>query len=275
MKKIVLLLLVITANTLASSAQEKIKGNKEVTFKQTYVDSFSTVIIKNNLKVKTIYNSKASVEVEADSNLHDFIDIDITAGVLTLSTTATIKSKKKLEITVNYTDVLENITLHNKAEINSLSSLNLNNLSVNLNDHSEANLNINSKIFQLNTKKKSKSELIVRSDSIALNAKDDSKTNLNLNSKISNVTATQNANITLKGYSKTSFVNLDNSSLFKGKEFISDNAEVDIKNKSKIIINISKLLNLRASGKSDTYLYGAPKIELEVFTDTAKLQKKQ
>jgi len=35
----------------------KIRGNRDVTIKQTYIDDFSTLIIKNDFEVKLAYNS--------------------------------------------------------------------------------------------------------------------------------------------------------------------------------------------------------------------------
>ena len=84
--------------TTISHAQkaEKIKGNRDVTTKQTYIDNFNVLVIKIDFEVKIAHDCKASVEVEADDNLHDTIDINVSEGVLSISTSRRIASKKKL-----------------------------------------------------------------------------------------------------------------------------------------------------------------------------------
>ena len=41
-----------------SQVLEKIKGNRDVTIKQTYVDDFNSLIVKNDFEVKIAYNIK-------------------------------------------------------------------------------------------------------------------------------------------------------------------------------------------------------------------------
>ena len=67
---------------------------------------------------------------------------------------------------------------------------------------------------------------------------------------------------------------LDNSSKFSGKNYNIINADVLIESNSDATLFVETMLNLNASGSSAVYLYGEPKITLETFTNTPKLQKK-
>ena len=104
MKKILLIGVGRRAASPSMIAQDKIKGDRNVTIRQTYIDDFETIVVDGDFSVEIVYNSKPSVSVEADDNLHDIIQFDVVDGVLTFVETTRIGSKKKLNITVNYGD---------------------------------------------------------------------------------------------------------------------------------------------------------------------------
>ena len=106
---------------------EKVKGDRNVTIKQTYINPFNRIVVNEDFTVELIYNSKPSVEIETDENLHEFINFEVIDSVLTFNTTKKITSSKKMNIKVNYTDGLEHIETHDDAEIRSLTSLELGN----------------------------------------------------------------------------------------------------------------------------------------------------
>lgn len=255
--------------------KEKIKGNRDVTIKQTYVDDFSALVIKDDFEVKIAFNSKPSVEVEADDNLHEVIDISVDAGVLNISSSKRISSKKKLILTVNYSESLRNIELYNDVELRSLTSMELANLNLKIQNNSRAYLNIKSNTFQFNGTDKTKSRLNVTADSASFVMSDNSKLDALLNGMTSSFDLYQNTDATIEGQSEDSVLRLDNSTNFIGKNYSVKNAEVLIESTSDLSLSVEMLLLLKASGNSETYIYGEPKIELLLFTDTAKLQKKK
>lgn len=255
--------------------KEKIKGNRDVTIKQTYVDDFSALVIKDDFEVKIAFNSKPSVEVEADDNLHEVIDISVDAGVLNISSSKRISSKKKLILTVNYSESLRNIELYNDVELRSLTSMELANLNLKIQNNSRAYLNIKSNTFQFNGTDKTKSRLNVTADSASFVMSDNSKLDALLNGMTSSFDLYQNTDATIEGQSEDTVLRLDNSTNFIGKNYSVKNAEVLIESTSDLSLSVEMLLLLKASGNSETYIYGEPKIELLLFTDTAKLQKKK
>lgn len=255
--------------------KEKIKGNRDVTIKQTYVDDFSALVIKDDFEVKIAFNNKPSVEVEADDNLHEVIDISVDAGVLNISSSKRISSKKKLILTVNYSESLRNIELYNDVELRSLTSMELANLNLKIQNNSRAYLNIKSNTFQFNGTDKTKSRLNVTADSASFVMSDNSKLDALLNGMTSSFDLYQNTDATIEGQSEDTVLRLDNSTNFIGKNYSVKNAEVLIESTSDLSLSVEMLLLLKASGNSETYIYGEPKIELLLFTDTAKLQKKK
>ena len=269
-----LLLVVCASLSMNAQSKEKIKGNRNVTIKQTYLDDFSKLIVKNDFEIKLAYNSKPSVEIEADDNLHDVIDVEVNSGTLTISTARRITSKKKLEITVNFAEALSDIQLQNSAEIRSLTSLELDTLQLNVENNARAYLNVKSNLFKFSSSGRTKSRLNITSDSTSFVMSDNSKLDALVNGKTSTFDLYQSVDASIEGDAEVTTLRLDNSSNFSGKNYTVKNADLLIESNSDATLNVEVYLNLKASGSSETYIYGEPKINLEVFTNTAKLQKK-
>ncbi|TCK66681.1 putative autotransporter adhesin-like protein [Winogradskyella wandonensis] len=270
-----LLFLFLVVQVGQSQNKEKIKGNRDVTIKQTYLDEFNTLIIKDDFEVKIAYNSKASVEIEADDNLHDVIIAEVSSGVLSISSSKRITSKKRLMITVNYSNQLENIQLYDSAELRSLTSMELENLDLKIQNNSRAYLNIKSKQFKFSSTDRTKSRLNVSADSTSIVMSDNSKLDALISGKSASFDLYQSADATIEGNAETALLRLDNSSNFVGKNYAVNNAEVLIESSSDLSLHVVTSLILKASGSTETYIYGEPKIDLETFTGTAKLQKKE
>ncbi|RNC84835.1 MAG: DUF2807 domain-containing protein [Winogradskyella sp.] len=266
--------LLLISQVSFSQSKEKIKGNRDVTIKQTYTDAFSSLIIKNDFEVKLAFNSKPSVEIEADDNLHAVIDVNVTDGTLSISTNKRITSKKKLLITVNYGSELNNIQIYNSAEVRSLTSMELENLDLKIENNARAYLNVKSTLFNFEASERTKSRLNVTADSTSFVLSGNSKLDALLNSKSSTFDLYQSADATIEGDGTDTNLRIDNSANFSGKNYTITNADLLIESNSVATLNVATYLNLKASGSTAVYVYGEPKITLEVFTNTAKLQKK-
>lgn len=260
---------------ISTAQTEKIKGNRDVTIKQTYVDDFSSLIINNDFEVKIAFNSKPSVEIEADDNLHEVINIDVTEGKLSLSASKRITSSKKLIITVNYGQLLNRIELYANAELRSLTSMELEDLSLKTAEDSRAYLNIKANNFSFTATDKSKSRLNVVADSTTFILSDVSKLDALVNSKISKFDIYQRADATIEGDAENLNMRIDNSGNFSGENFTVKSVNLLIEGSSDATINASEVLNLEASGTTETYVFGMPEINLKTFTQSAKLQKKE
>lgn len=258
-----------------AQVDEKIKGDRDVTIKQTYMDAFNSIIIKNDFEVKIAYNSKPSVEIEADDNLHEIINVSVIDGVLNISADKRIISKKKLVITVNYSDNLQTIELYDDTELRSLTSLELKDFTLKVENNSRAYLNIKANSFHFSAAGKSKSRLNIVADSTKFVLSDNSKIDMLVSGRKSSFDLYQRADVIIEGDAESTFLRLDNSSNFLGKNYNIKNADLLIESSSNAIMNVETLLKLKASGNSETYIYGSPKIELTLFSDTAKLHKKE
>ncbi|MFP4846435.1 GIN domain-containing protein [Winogradskyella sp. PE311] len=275
MKKILLVLVLMIFVAPTVIAQEKIKGDRNVTIKQTYIDDFETIVVNGDFSIEIVYNSKPSVQIEADDNLHEVIQFDVVDGVLSFIETTRITSKKKLAITVNYGDALQNIETMGDGEIRSLTSMELGNATLSTSGNSRVYLNIRAKNFIYKSSGKSKTRLNLTADSTKIELSDNSKLDALINSKVADFDLYLRSDAVIEGSASSSIIRLDNSTNFNGPKFDVKTVDVTLEDNSDLTIAANESITIEASGDSEIYLFGNPKIVISKFEDTAKLQKKK
>ncbi|OMP32800.1 GIN domain-containing protein [Mangrovimonas sp. DI 80] len=277
MSKILLTLCIGIGFILTASGQsdDKIKGDRNVTIKQTYIDAFNKIIVAEDFSVEIIYNSKPSVEIETDDNLHEIILFEVKDSTLVFSSSKKITSSKKMHITVNYSHDLKYIEVKDDGEVRSLTSLELKNTSLKTSGSARAYLNINATNFEFSSHDKSKVKLNVSADSSKIILNDNSKTEALINSKYVKLDMYQRADANIEGASKSCLIRTDNSSSFEGKEFTVKTCNLVSDLSSYVAIGVEENVTIDAAGNSEIYLYHEPQITINKFTGTAKLQKKE
>ena len=276
MNKIIIALLFFLGFTLMASAQDddKVKGDRNVTIKQTYVDPFNTIVVGEDFYVEVIYNKKPLVEVEADDNLHEFITFEVKDSVLTFKTTKKIVSSKKMSIKVNYGDGLENIETKDDAEVRSLTVLDLKKASLKTSGTSKAYLNIKADSFKFESMDRAKVKLNINAKTANLVLSDNSKLETSMNVQESVFDLYQRASADVEGITKNALIRADNNSRFNGSNFTSNISNLTCEIASDIYIETIDSITIDASGTSAVYLFGNPKITINKMLDTSKLQKK-
>jgi hypothetical protein len=257
------------------NAQEKIKGDRNVTIKQTYIDDFKSLVVNGDFSIEIVYNSKPSVTIETDDNLHEVIQFEVVDGVLSFTETIRITSKKRLNITVNYGDALENIIVRGDGEVRSLTSMELKSASLETADNARAYLNINSTNFSYKSSGKSKTRLNLTADSTKIELSDNSKLDALINSKVADFDLYQRSDAAIEGSVKSSILRLDNSSNFNSPNFDVKSVTATLEDSSDLTISATEKITISASGDTELYLFGNPAITITKFEDNAKLQKKQ
>ncbi|MEO1031284.1 MAG: DUF2807 domain-containing protein [Bacteroidota bacterium] len=275
MKNVLLILVVMVVVSSTVTAQEKIKGNRNVTIKQTYIDDFDTIIVDGDFSIEIVYNSKPSVNIETDDNLHDVIQFDVVDGVLRFVETVRITTKKRLNITVNYGDALKHIETHGNGEIRSLTSMEFGDATLSTSDNSRAYLNIKAKSFVYKSSGKSKTRLNLTADSTKIELSDNSKLDALVNSKVADFDLYQRSDAVIDGSATSALIRIDNSTNFSGPKFDVQKVDAILEGNSDLTIDAIESITIAASGTSKIYLYGSPAITITKFEDTAKLQKKQ
>ncbi len=278
MNKFLLTFLLVIICGYVSSAQddERIKGDRNVTIKQTYIDPFSKIIVGEDFSIEIIYNSKPSVEIETDENLHEYIEFGVSSGVLSFKTTKRITSSKKMNIKVNYGEGLESIETLEDGEIRSLTSLELGKMVLKTSGSSKAYLNIRTTTFDYVSSDKARVKLNVNaSGASTIVLGDNCKVEALLVTETTKIDIYQKASANIEGSTNELRLRTDLSSSFNGKEFSTQRCDLIAEGNSSATIRTTESLTLEASGGSEVYAYGPGKITLTNFLGSAKLQKKE
>lgn len=270
-KKILFFALLIS---FSSYAQNKIKGSRNVTSEQTDLDAFSSIELDGDFEVGLLKGSRSMVEVEADDNLHEVIDIEVSNNVLYIKTDTKITSSKSKKINITFSDSLKMITVDGKISFETLQELNVTDFEFIGKGRSKSKINISATSFYFNNSGNSKVEANINSEKISLVLRESSDVDGYLKTEVLNVEALDNSSAKMKGDAETLSLNTSKSSKFNGEKLASKNAEVFTQGNSKNSINVSKNLKLSAKDKSEVDLYNTPDIDLVEFSDKAVLSKK-
>ena len=269
------LLAFIFLTVFISEAQSKIKGSRIVTNEERTFDYFSKLEVNDKIKLILKQGSQNKLEVEADDNLHDVIDTDISNGVLSISLNKRIRSSKRFNLTLHVED-LDQITLKDDSEITSNERLEFFSLDLELNNKSDIdleNLKVNS--LSINSNERSRANLIVRTDSLSITAKESSKLKLDVVTQGSDIGYAGNATIEMVGKGTILVLNGVDNAAFKGAEFIATTVTVNALDKSDSYVNAKESIHIEAKNKAEVYIFNKPEIILNIFEDNASIYKRE
>ncbi|NHM03955.1 GIN domain-containing protein [Flavobacterium celericrescens] len=275
-KKIPFLLvaLLVTSFSLAQK-KEKIKGSKIVTVAIKEIKSFENIEVCDNFEVLLVKGDKPSLEIEADDNLHDIINFEVTGNTLRVTSLKEASGVKKFAIRINYSDSLKLITARNEVEIKALADLELDNITIKNYDNSKSFLNVKSKYFALVLDDKAEAEINVKAESTNLELSKSSELKALVASPEVKIDMYQKSKATIEGNAANAKIRLDNSSNLLAQKFVIGDLELDTESYAKCEVNVSKEITIEAAGKSEIELFGEQKITIEKFTNNTTLYKKE
>jgi hypothetical protein len=273
-----LILLVFAFGCISmTSAQkkEKIKGDRNVTVKETPIDAFNKIVVNDKFKVDIIEGAEAKVFIETDDNLHDIIQFSVTDSVLNFNTTKKITSSKKMSIKVTYSNILKHIETLNDAEISSLTSVNLPEVTLTNSGNSKAFLNIKTEKFKHINSDKARVKLNLEAGIATLELGENTKLEALINADSLQVDMYQRSDAKIEGEVLSLDITADNSSTFTGKNLTANTCNVVSGLNTDIYLQVKEQLAIDASGNTEIYIFDNPKITIHNFKDTAKLYKKE
>jgi hypothetical protein len=269
-----LILLLLVSTFAMAQKKEKIKGSKIVTIEQKEIGNFEVLEVSDNIEVYLDKGEKSELKIEADDNLHDIINVDLSSNTLRITASKNASNYKKLIVRVTYTNDLKMMTSKNEAIINAIQEIQLNDITFKSFDDSKLNLNVNSKNFILESENNSKTELNLKSEKAIIHLSENATLKALITSADLKCDLYQKSKATLEGDVTNAILRLDNNAEFIGKNLVITNAELVIESYSDCSINVSTNLTIDASGNSKTQLYGDQKVEIKQFMDNATLSKK-
>jgi hypothetical protein len=277
MKKILLLLftLLFTVFTFAQK-KEKIKGSKIVTVTQKEIETFDSLEVEDNIEIFLIKGAAASLEIEADDNLHDVIVSEVNGTTLRLYTNKNVTSSKKFSVRVTYTENLKSITAKNEVILNSLADLQLENITIKNLDYSKSYLNVKSANFTLIMNDKTETQLNYQGDTITIELSKNAELKaLIAAGQSAKIDLYQKTTAEIEGDAAQATVRVDNNATFTGKKFTAKSMQLTAEGYTTCNVNAAETITIAASGKAEIELFGKPKIEVTNFADSAVIYKKE
>ncbi len=277
MKRLTVLTLLVFSVTFLAQAQkkEKVKGSKIVTHTINEVENFENIEIDDNLEVYLVKGDKASVEIEADDNLHDAINFSVANNTLRVSSLKNVISAKKFSIRINYTNDLKLVVAKGETVINALNELQGENVTVKNYGRSRSYLNVNSTYFTLILNDKAEAELNVKAQSTTLELSNNAELKALIASPEFKLDMYENSEAEIEGDAAQAKIRLDNSASLTSDNLTLKELELTAEGHVKTRVNVIDKIAISASGKAEIELYGQPKIDMVLFTNNAILYKKE
>lgn len=273
-QKITLLLFLLFTVFAFAQKGDKLKGSKIVTTEDRATGAFSSVFIQDDMVVSFIKGDSTGVELEADDNLHEALKVANNSGNLTLSLNNKLKSFKKFEVKIYYTDALKNIEASGQSKLMILDEMELEQVTFKLKDKSKLFLNLKANIASIEINDNASAELNVKSEKIHFVLSKSAVLKGLVAATEVKIDQYQKSRSTLEGDVIDLKLRMDNNSRLLGKNFTAKNVEIIAEGYSETSVFAETNCIINAFANSQIELYGEPLIELKKFTGNATLSKK-
>lgn len=274
MKKITIILLLSLLSVNYSQAQ-KLKGNKNVTIENREIEPFSAIVLRGKIDVTLQESPMGKVTIETDENLQSAVETRVVDAVLEVYLSQEIKYKKALIITIGVTDSIQLIETHDRVRISSENEIHSNSTEIVALGKSSVQLNLRSNSIVLRGEEKSNFNLVLSvKDTLDIFLKSKSSLKMQVNAYKIKASITDSSSINGEGICKEINIDADGSTSFKGKDLLTDYADIKNTGKSNITINAAKELILYSDGSVMTNLYDNPQIIIKKFSGKSTLKKK-
>lgn len=273
-KQTVLLLLLLSTTVALAQKKEKIKGSKTVTVEQREVGNFEALEVEDNIEVHLERGERTELKIEADDNLHDIIQFDLTDRILRMYTTKEAVNYKKIIVRVTYTADLNLITSKDESTISAIQEIQTDQFTCKAHDFSQLYMNVAARNFILQADDKSKTELNLKSENATVELSKNASLKALLTAVDLKVDLYQKTNATIEGDATHAIFRLDNNATLIANKLTLKSADVTTESYSSCSINAATAVIIDAANKSEIQLIGPAKIEIRRFADEARLIKK-
>lgn len=274
MKQTLLLLAFLITTLTYSQKKEKVKGSKIVTTEKKQIENFVAIEVSDNLDIFLIKGDENEIEIEADDNLHQAIDIALSGTTLRLSTLKDISAYKSLKIRVIYTNTLKSLSIQDDALVTAISDLQLESFSLKCSGRSKAYINAKTTNFSMTCDDKARVDLNLKTTKANINLSKNSETKALITASDLVFDLYQKSSAEIEGEVDNLKLRLDNDSKFTGKNLTAKFADITTELYTSAAIQVTDSLTLTATGKSEIELYGQQRITINRFEDSAILKKK-
>ncbi len=251
----------------------KIKGNKNVVEVREDLPAFNAVQLDDDLEIVLQKSSNEGYALETDDNLIDVLKFKVSDSTLVISSFYNITAKKKLKITIYYTE-LDAVTMRN-GEISMKDVISTDRLDVNTYGTARLELNATADIININMEEISSGDFNLASDSLNLTLKDRIDVKVYATGAKNTLYMYKNASAKMEGTTGFLMAKLYGDSSLKAEKLETIKTLLISEDSPKAQVNVLEDFQLSSRGSSRTSLYGNPKITILDFLDTSQLDKEK
>jgi hypothetical protein len=272
-KHLLLFFMLLVGCMVYSQRKPKIKGNRNVIEVREPLAPFNAVQLDDDLDINLQAGTTGEYVIEADDNLIDILKFEVENETLVISSYYKVTAKKKLNITVNFSELFRI-------------------------DANEGNVVVKNRFsteyLEVNTRGSGRVEIDVDADAMAITMNDNSRGNFKVDSDSLNIRLAENTDLRLFGVMENTvlymqrnskadlegFTNvfqfqlLDNSDL-KAKRLEANAVQANLEGSSSAEVLSTATVELNSKGASKTYVFGDSKINLQEFLDTSELYRRK
>lgn len=273
MKKLLLFLVLLSTCMVQAQRKPKIKGNRSVVEVHKELPPFNAIELVDNLEIFLQKSSNEGYSINADDNLVDVLKFKVKDSTLIITAFYKITSKKKLDITINYTE-LRGITLHD-GKINMKDVISSDELYVNTFGASRLELNATAAFININMEDMSSGDFNLASDSLNITLKDRIDVRIYSVGDSNAINMYKNTTARMEGTTDSFYVNLFGSANLKAEKLEATTVHAVLEESPTARLYALKSLELSSKGSSKTYFYGDGKVVMLDFLDTSQLHKEK
>ncbi len=273
MKKLLILLLVVSPIVSIAQRKPKIKGSRIVTQVSEELPPFDAIVLNDDLEINLDKSFGPGYHIIADDNLIDVLKFEVKDGTLVISSYYNITAKKELEITVNYTE-LKAITLKNGSVV-SKNIIESNELFVDGFNNAKMDIKANAAVMDVNLEDTSSGDFHVEVDSLNINLNKRAQAYVYAQINTGALDVEGNSSLTMEGTSERLQANLLDTAKYRGESMQIGSCQLKITGNANARVYAFNDIQINATGGASIYLYGTPNIAITEFLDTAQLIKKE
>lgn len=273
MKNTYLLLLLFLPLISIGQRKPKIKGNRSVTVSMGELPPFNHFVLTDDLEVTLQKSNSEGYQIEADDNLIETLKFDMQGDVLVLSSYYRITSKKKLMVTVNYTNLASIRQQGGKLIVPN--DIKADSFELEAAGDSKTEIRVDAFLAKYILKENAKVDGNIQADSLSLQMSDRADAKFYIRAGQSNINMFGNTNLDVEGNSEVLKLNLEDNAKYQGEKCLVQSAILQLIGSPFAKINAQQELFLSSSGSSKTHFYGNAKIMVNQFLDTSELHKKR
>ena len=273
MKNIATLIVLLVCFQTFAQRKPKIKGNKSVIEVREDLPPYNAIELIDDLQIVLQKGSSEGYTINADDNLIDVLKFKVEDSTLFISSFYKITSKKKLEITVNYTE-LGSITMRD-GKINMKDVISSDELFVHTTGPSRLELNATAPLMNISMEGMSSGDFNLASDSLNIILKDRIDVRIYAVGASNTIQMYKNASAKIEGSADVLSVNLFGNSNLKASKLEALNIKASLEESPNARLNALENIELSSRGSSKIHLYGNAKIIIHDFLNTSQLHKEE